>query len=430
MSPKALFRNTPTSHLLAAALSKARVIAFICGLMACLELLPSSAAQQVGQPGFSPIQPTFFGMHIHYAATGTRWPSVSFGSWRLWDANVAWAELEPQQGKWKFHLLDSYLALADNHGVELVLTLGMTPTWASARPNEPSAYGTKAVGWAAEPARIADWDDYVWEVATRYKGRIRYWEIWNEPNGGGFYSGTMEQMLEMAQHAYTILKNVDADNVVITPSAVGVPGIAWLARYLQAGGGQSADVIGFHFYVYPAPPEAMLPRIQKVQSLMMLNGVADKPLWNTESGWSRPSVFATDDEMMAFVSRALLLNAVGGVSRFYWYAWDNSSWVTLFMLDPWNSKPTAAAYAYAETEQWITGAQPKGCTVGSDGIWLCDFVGADKNPFWIAWNPAGAMQSSVHLRTGATQLRTLAGQSLELAGRSQIEIGIVPVLLR
>src|SRR5580704_5261031 len=109
-----------------------------------------------------PITAQYFGMHIHHTASGTPWPPVQFGSWRLWDSGVAWPQLEPQLGKWDFTLLDRYVQLAAQHHVEIVLTLGLTPAWASARPQEPSAYSR---GNAAEPRSLADWEDYVRVVA-------------------------------------------------------------------------------------------------------------------------------------------------------------------------------------------------------------------------------------------------------------------------
>jgi hypothetical protein len=33
-------------------------------------------------------------------------------SWRLWDAGVAWAQLEPNSGEWHFDVLNKYVDLA------------------------------------------------------------------------------------------------------------------------------------------------------------------------------------------------------------------------------------------------------------------------------------------------------------------------------
>ena len=121
-------------------------------------------------PNVEPIPLSYFGLHIHRADRGTAWPNVPFGSWRLWDAYVTWADLQPELDKWEFSRLDRYVVLAQSNNVELILPLANTPRWAAARPNESSAY---ALGNASEAKNIEDWRRYIKVVAKRYKGRIR-----------------------------------------------------------------------------------------------------------------------------------------------------------------------------------------------------------------------------------------------------------------
>ena len=45
------------------------------------------------------IPHSYFGLHIHRAASGTVWPEADFGSWRLWDTHTQWSDLEPQKGQ-------------------------------------------------------------------------------------------------------------------------------------------------------------------------------------------------------------------------------------------------------------------------------------------------------------------------------------------
>jgi hypothetical protein len=49
------------------------------------------------------IPASYFGMHIHHLAYPgpTSWPNVSVPQWRLWDANVTWADLQPAKGQWR-----------------------------------------------------------------------------------------------------------------------------------------------------------------------------------------------------------------------------------------------------------------------------------------------------------------------------------------
>src|SRR5215831_10166532 len=183
------------------------------------------------QPPRAVIPASYFGMHIHHLAypVPTPWPSPPVPQWRLWDANVTWANLEPAKGQWRFENLDRYLSLAAQHGTGLLMTLGGTPSWASARPQLKSNYYP---GFTAEPAKIEDWRDYVRTVVSRYRGRIQAYEIWNEPNWTDYWSGSMDQMLMLTREASQIVRDVDPIALVVSPSAAAANGVSWLAEFL------------------------------------------------------------------------------------------------------------------------------------------------------------------------------------------------------
>src|SRR4051812_48189193 len=144
------------------------------------------------------VPPNYFGMHFHHAGTTTPWPAVAIGAWRLWDAYVAWPDLEPRKNEWHFETLDRYVSLAEEHHTELLLVLGLTPQWASARPREKSPYQP---GNAAEPKNLEDWRAFVKTVANRYKGKIRAYEIWNEPDLKQTWTGSVDQMVALTREA-------------------------------------------------------------------------------------------------------------------------------------------------------------------------------------------------------------------------------------
>lgn len=138
-------------------------------------------------PPTMPIPASLFGMHMHnnfvfgnYTkyhykhGNSLQWPSVPFGSFRLYGLNTKWAELEPSKGEWKWEKLDTYLKLAQEHGVDVIYTFGHTPKWASARPNEASAHGP--TGLAAEPKDIEEWRNYIRAVVSHCKGKVRDYE--------------------------------------------------------------------------------------------------------------------------------------------------------------------------------------------------------------------------------------------------------------
>jgi hypothetical protein len=374
--------------------------------------------------GAEPIPASFFGMHIHNAATTTPWPAVPIAAWRLWDARVAWPQLEPQKGQWQFKLLDQLLALADEHHTEVLLTLGLTPTWASARPQEKSNYQP---GNAAEPKDIKDWQEYVTAVVTHCKGRVHAYEIWNEPNLKGFWTGNTTQLLDLTREASQIIRSIDPQAIVVSPSATGDYGTGWLDEFLAGGGGQYVDVLGYHFYVMPNPPEAMTPLIQKVRHIMADHNMGDKPLWNTESGWAKPKPFPSDELGAAYLARTFVVNRAEGVSRFYWYAWDNHNWVSLQTTGADSKTPTPAGRAYGVIQGWLVGAQVGVCSENSDHTIACDLARAGEKQ-WIIWNTVGTGTFPLPLAWGAKSVTPLLGDPHAIEG-SSLEVSQSPELV-
>ena len=63
------------------------------------------------------------------------------------------------------------------------------------------------------------------------------------------------------------------------------------------------DVIGYHFYVFPQPPEAMLPLIDKVKQTLKDNGAGKQPIWDTELGWAEPKPFSSGELAASYLAR-------------------------------------------------------------------------------------------------------------------------------
>ncbi len=62
----------------------------------------------------------------------------------------------------------------------------------------------------------------------------------------------MEQMIALVREAHQIIKSVDPSAILVSPSETSDYGLPWLSEFLSEGGGQYVDVIGYHFYVFPA----------------------------------------------------------------------------------------------------------------------------------------------------------------------------------
>jgi len=81
-------------------------------------------------PRSAPISAAFFGMDVNHLLAGTPWPTLSFGTLRLWDTGTLWGNLNPSQGTYSWANLDSQIALAKSNNVGILYTFGGTPAWA------------------------------------------------------------------------------------------------------------------------------------------------------------------------------------------------------------------------------------------------------------------------------------------------------------
>src|SRR3982074_3817811 len=141
-----------------------------------------------------PIASVFFGLSVlDYKKTN---PLLIFGTTRTWDAYPAldWAEASPAGGQYNFAPLSSYIATNMSRGRQILYTFGRTPRWASTAPDAVGPYGP---GQCAPPV-ISAWDQYVAAIVTNAAGRIKYWELWNEPDQASSYCGDLATMVTMA----------------------------------------------------------------------------------------------------------------------------------------------------------------------------------------------------------------------------------------
>ena len=335
------------------------------------------------------ISDQFFGLHT--LSPSRHWPTVTFGDMR--PAGVTWGALEPAKNQFDWQPLDFWLSQTEAHGVQFDYVFLNTPPWTSARPDEPCA--GKRMGCAAAP-NLNDWDNFVRALATRYKGRISSYELWNEPNASGYWSGSPQQMVELAAHAYAIIKSIDPSAIVTTPAAssTGWPLAhdAWLEQYFAAGGGKYADVIAWHGYSgrndRPAlPPEELTDQICALRAVLEKYHLSQLPIWNTEGGWGKNDQLPGETDQASFMMRWYLSQFTNGIARAYWYPWDHPQWGTLWRED---RGIDAAGKAYQQVHDWLAGttaATPCRPRPSSE-LWTCDLQkGADL--YRAAWSTSG-----------------------------------------
>ncbi len=207
---------------------------------------------------------------------------------------------DPARSAWFKY--DNIASLAQAAGLQLVFRLDDPPAW---------AIGNEAVlGSQAPPRNFQDYADFVAAVATHFKGRVRHYQLWNEPNifpEWGHQPVSPEAYAALLQRAAAAIRAADPEAVIVLAAMASTtaytgdshPGgslhdLVYLERLYQAGAAPWFDVLavqGYGLWSGPAdrrmhPLVINFGRVRFVRDLMVHHGDADKPIWISEMNWN------------------------------------------------------------------------------------------------------------------------------------------------
>jgi hypothetical protein len=408
-------------------------------LLVCVSVFVSVTLQ-------AQIQPSFFGMGI---ASPADMPQVSYGV--ISHPALAWTLVEgTARGTYTFVNLDIFVKKApkDANGTALVdVVFGWTPGWAVADQSTCYKNDVRILSCTAPPDNIQDWIDFVTAVVNHYNGitapHVAYYELWNEMSNNLFYTGSVAQMVSLAQAAYPILKQ-DPYSKVVTPSVVWINGVPMMTAYLKAGGGQYADVLSFHGYpsqtgpraTVPVPlPESPLSTNAPIQTMVTTfrqmadtYGMLGKPIMTTEGGWGTNGV--TDPDMQtAWITHYELIQAGLAASNNLltqtWYEWGTRAFSG--RIETSTGTPSPAGYAYNVVAGWLMGQQPQPCT-STGNIWSCA-IGANL----VVWDTSQTCAKGVCTTAsyvppaGYSQYVDVTDANTSVQG--SISLGVKPIML-
>src|SRR5258708_1054494 len=219
-------------------ISSIALLAVILLLSASAEIGRAANAGPLNAP--SPIQPTFFGMHINRLTTP--WPQIPFGSLRMLGNLTTWLHLEGEgRNRYDWRMLDRWLDAARTHNVDVMYTFSRTPPWAARNahsncgPNRGEADCSPPQDLAVSAAcqgplqGVTSTDCFFKEFVSSLMNhvcsgkapnkscRIVAFSCWNEPNLDGFWIGNYEESARMCSDMVRIVKEQCKDCVTLTP---------------------------------------------------------------------------------------------------------------------------------------------------------------------------------------------------------------------
>ena len=208
---------------------------------------------------------------------------------------------EPHRSAWAKY--DHIVDLAEKYDMELIVRVSNPPAWSRAEGNDVGPY--------APPDNYQDFADFVAALVSRYKGRVRYYQLWNEPNiypEWGNYAISPEDYTRLLCLAADAARAADPDVVIINGAmastivldpAAPPPGNAlndflFMQRMYDAGAADCFDIVAMQGYgLWSGPTDRrMNPRVLNfsrplfMRDLMAANGDAHKPIWISEMNWN------------------------------------------------------------------------------------------------------------------------------------------------
>ena len=260
---------------------------------------------------------------------------------RTWDGGnpFLWRNIESQENKFNFIYSDRLVEAVNNAGMEVLVVLGgMCFTYPSRQHNHSHALS----GWLYKKSKVVpcppnmpqftrigrktalppmqNWTHLVDSLTERYKGKVRFYEVMNEPNL--FF--TEQQYLPYLKSAYRIIKKNDPAASVVGICATGDYNghiIGYVDGVLKLGGGKYLDALSFHAYqsMFEDSRKSGEDVIKAFYNFLKKNNLSNVRIWNTELYYLNPKARGGSDHKNGpryhpgYLIRRYLLDAAQGV---------------------------------------------------------------------------------------------------------------------
>ncbi len=382
---------------------------------------------------------------------------------RTWDSGnpFNWRVLEPEEGKYYWEITDETVRLARKNGLKVLPVLG---GMFFIYPPEMGLRGHRQADWLyakSEVARtmagferqgrmaikppLADWERMVEAVAKRYKGKIRHYEIMNEPNIIWRDYSTYCQYLESA---YRILKKVDKRNKIVAYSTTGDYGgnlNGFIDTMLKLGFGKYADIASFHSYNHLYEDSASNGKniVKKFKDNLAEYNV-EVPLWHTELYYLNPLCKGGGDHKNGprfhpgYLIRRYMLDAASGVEASILLPASTVATklgtnckVSNFLKGRYMPYPSIEQYKFLPNERFIVSAVFAEILYGmkfsnerslGDGLLAYEFVGRKSEKAVAALFALGCYMENV----GTNKYGILDTKIVDSMNRKPLNLGEIP----
>ncbi len=190
--------------------------------------------------------------------------------------DFGWQDIEPVQGNIGYAKYDALVELLSRNKIEILGILDYSADWASPKgcwnyPDPDSAFFLK----------------YAKGVVRRYKDKVKYWELWNEPDSQVYWNPQdgLKGYVDLLKEVYVELKKIDPDCKILNGGLAS--GLSGVNRLYDNGAQGYFDIMNIHIFESPLDPQAIKRAqafIRLTRKVMARNKDGDKKIWITEIG--------------------------------------------------------------------------------------------------------------------------------------------------
>jgi len=203
---------------------------------------------------------------------------------------------------------------------------------------------------------LQQWNQTVETYVEQYR-TIQAWEIWNEPTSFfyGFYNGSAYNYYLLLKSAYTIIKSINPNAIVIGLGGVDLLDINWVKQVISYGGLNYCDAVSLHLY----PSTVTLKDFGDLYTNMYsytinsyIQIIKNKPIWITETGLMSSNItnYAQNlGNQSQYIYTTMNLLKSFDIKNVFWYAWQDSINAGTWGLVNINGSLKASYYAWKNT---------------------------------------------------------------------------------
>ncbi len=259
--------------------------------------MPHNSFPQISFPDdFSPFGAHPCGVHgddrffKEYAKMGISWIRNAGG-----DGGLVWDIIEPNlNGRYNWIFFDQRLKISLNKDFKVLVTTKAINT-KDQRLCHRLARGNKYTQYKVLEYNPCNWHKYeqfLRESIRRYKNKIKYWQIENEPvTGGQYYADTPENYAKLLAFSYKIIKHECPKCKVVMAGRPGCTGLAYLIKVLETLKSFSFcknsgcfDIFDIHVGSIIKPAERTEGTYFIYKQILNEFGYKQKPIYSTEFG--------------------------------------------------------------------------------------------------------------------------------------------------